>query len=387
MLIFHAILALGAVAALAWRPSCTSSAVLVATAAALEVALGESPGHALAVVVPLLAFLAAALTLAAVVDASGLTTRAATAVARLARGSVPGLFAAVCALCALLTAAVSLDGAVVLMVPLLVALDRRHAVPFAPLFLGVVTVANAASIAVPQGNPTNLVVMRSLGLSTASFLHHMVLPGLAATTVCASGIALYERRALSGRYLPPRVSRKEPLSRSERHAALMLGTAALAAWSAPLLGIEPWWPFAAAVALALLLQPETPRPTLPVRIVAQIGGLTVLVGALGLEPRTAASLSLGGVLALALLVGAAAALANNLPVSVSAAGLLAAGSPAYAASIGLALGALATPQGSVASLLARDLAGSRAPPLSTRRLAPLALAALLTAAVLVWSGL
>jgi len=83
----------------------------------------------------------------------------------------------------------------------------------------------------------------------------------------------------------------------------------------------------------------------------------------------------------------AAALANNLPVSASATALLAAGPAAYAASIGLAVGALATPQGSVATLIATDLAGPDAPALRLRRLAPLAAAAVLFGTLLLWTTL
>ena len=64
-----------------------------------------------------------------------------------------------------------------------------------------------------------------------------------------------------------------------------------------------------------------------------------------------------------------------------------AGPAAYAASIGLAIGALATPQGSVATMIATDIAGPDAPPLPMRRLAPLAAAAVLIATLLLWTTL
>jgi hypothetical protein len=67
---------------------------------------------------------------------------------------------------------------------------------------------------------------------------------------------------------------------------------------------------------------------------------------------------------------------------VWAASLLAAGPAAYAATIGLAVGALATPQGSVATLVASDLAGGRRELLSARRLAPLAAVGMLVACAL-----
>jgi len=111
-----------------------------------------------------------------------------------------------------------------------------------------------------------------------------------------------------------------------------------------------------------------------------------VVVALAVVPRRAAH-KLAGLLAVAIGIGAASALANNLPVSASASALLAAGPAAYAATIGLAVGALATPQGSVATLIATDLAGPNAPPLPLRRLAPVAGAAVFVATLLLWTTL
>src|SRR6266487_1780075 len=141
MLSAHVILALLAVAALAWRPRSGLAALGVAAAGAIDVALGTPIAPALEMVAPLLTFLTAALTLAAVVERSGLAARAAQALASAAHGSAFALYALVCALCALLTAVVSLDGAVVLMVPILITLAHRSRTIFAPLFLGVVAVA------------------------------------------------------------------------------------------------------------------------------------------------------------------------------------------------------------------------------------------------------
>src|SRR3954454_11286602 len=154
MLTLHLILALAAAGGLAWRPASAGSAVAVGAIAAVELALGASAGPALAVVVPLVAFLSAALTLAALVERSGLALRTAEVLAGSAGGSVLRLYLLTCLLCAVLTAIVSLEGANVLAVPILLRLARRDGAPLAPLFLGAVLVANAASMAVPQGNPT-----------------------------------------------------------------------------------------------------------------------------------------------------------------------------------------------------------------------------------------
>src|SRR5689334_19656396 len=122
MLIFHVILAAVAVGALALRPNAAASLAVGAGAAALDVLLGTDVWPAVVTVLPLACFLTAALSLAALVERSGLCDRAAAALARRAGGRCLPLYALVCALCAALTAIVSLDGAVVLMVPLVLTL-------------------------------------------------------------------------------------------------------------------------------------------------------------------------------------------------------------------------------------------------------------------------
>src|SRR5581483_10051751 len=246
-----------------------AAALGVVAAGAVDVGLGAPLAPALAQIAPLVAFLAAALSLAALVERSGLAERAAAALAAWARGNGLALYGLVCAVCAVLTAIVSLDGAVVLMVPVLMALRRRAGIELAPFLLGVVAVANAASVAVPQGNPTNLVVIDRLGLSSAGFLAHMLIPGIAAALICGGGVALAHRRTLARPYH----STADPharLTRAEGHAVAALAGAALVAWLAPLAGVAPWWPFAGAVALALALRREW--PVVPWRIAAQVGG-------------------------------------------------------------------------------------------------------------------
>jgi hypothetical protein len=70
----------------------------------------------------------------------------------------------------------------------------------------------------------------------------------------------------------------------------------------------------------------------------------IVARALGLHPPSPTALTLPTLLLVALGTGAVAALINNLPASVWAASLLAAGPLAYAAAIGLAVGALAAPK-------------------------------------------
>jgi Na+/H+ antiporter NhaD/arsenite permease-like protein len=386
MLIVHAILAAIALAALAVRPRSAGATLAALAAACVDVLLGAPFGPALDIVAPLTAFLAAALTLAALVERSGIADRAAQALAARAGGSALALYALVCATCAILTAAVSLDGAVVLIVPLLLVLSRRFGAPFAPLFLGAIVVANAGSIAVPQGNPTNLVVIDRLGLSPATFLAHMLVPGLAAAAIGAAGIAFSERRTLAPR-IPVAQPDRTPLSAKERHALVALVAAAASAWAAPLFGIAPWWPFVGVVAIAVLATGQRPRPIVPWRVAGQVAALVVVTGALHLGVPAAPRVALPGLLLVAIAVATASALANNLPVSVSAAGLLAAGPSAYAAAVGLAVGSVATPHGSVATLIAAQLAGADAPPQRARLFAMLAAAGVVAATALLWATL
>lgn len=387
MLIIHASLAAIAVVALALRPRSWQSAAIVAAIALLELALGAPVDGTVAVIAPLAAFLTAALTLAAIMSETGLIEAVAERLARYGGGRNIVLYLLVCALCALLTAVISLDGAIVLVVPLVLALHRRHRAPLAPSLLGVIAVANAASIAVPQGNPTNLVVISRLQISALVFSTRMLLPALLGTGLCVASLAFWYRHELRGRYEHRRGTAVAPLSGEQRRAAGLVVVAALLAWGAPLAGIEPWWPFIAVVAVAVVVRRRVRAIAVPWRITVQIAGLAIVIGSLGIAPPALNAVSIPVLLAVALGSGVVAATINNLPASVWAASLLSAGPVAYGATIGLATGALAAPHGSVATLLATDLAGDEAAVVSARRLAPLALGATMVATLVLGLGL
>ena len=123
MVIARLILAVLAIALIALRPRSSPAAFVLLVLATCDLALGGRTGPVLGVVVPLVLFLSAALSLARLVERSGLADRAARALTAIARGNALALYVWTCLLCAALTAAVSLDGAVVLMVPVL---DQRR---------------------------------------------------------------------------------------------------------------------------------------------------------------------------------------------------------------------------------------------------------------------
>lgn len=353
------------------------------------------PLHAaLSASVPLVCFLTAVIWLARVADATGLAGAIAGLLARAAGARAARVYAFVCVACALLTAALSLDGAVVVMVPVVLALVDRGA-PARPLLLATIGVANAFSIAVVQGNPTNLVVMAGLGLRPAAFDATMLAPGIAAALICAGAVALRERGRLRGNVSAAPVP---ALGRGAAVATAALALAGIGESVAPVAGVAPWWPacgvaVVAAAALAAAGVP-LPRPAVPWRIGLLV---TVLATALGAAADVTGladvRLPAGSVWALlAVTAGAAvvAAVVNNLPAAVAAGALLHSGPAAFAVLSGVSVGALAGARGSVATLLVRDLAGpAHAPAIRDGylRLWPVTAAAAASAATaLIWAS-
>lgn len=290
---------------------------------------------ALVATVPAVGFLLVALLAAAVAVNAGIPARLAAALAGASRGRPFVLYSLVCAATAAATATVSLDGAVVFLVPTVLELGRYGA-PRRPLLLGVVVVANAFSLALPEGNPTNLLVLGRLGVGAADYASRALPAGAAATLLCALAVAVLER---------------------DRLRAGVGETAAIA-------GPARFDRGAAAV----------------LRLAVQLSSLLVLLIPLAADVRVPEVGGLAAELAVAGAAAAAACVANNLP---AAAAVAAVGGPAaFAALAGLSVGALATEHGSVATLLAGDLAGTRA---YDRRLAPVAAAALALAVLLLWA--
>lgn len=331
-MVLHWIIAAIAVLLVAARPRSWAAAVAAASAALLV--NPSDVGAASRAAAPTAALLAVALGLSGLAVRLGFARWAATGLAGVASSSARRLFVLVCAVTALLTAAVTLDGAVVVMAPVLVDLHRRFGAPLRPLVLGTVAVANAFSLALPEGNPTNLVVIERLGLSLGHEARTMLLPGLVATLLCAAAVARAEREALG---LPLGSDSRSP---EPRQAPGLPGVA--------LLGLQ-------ILALLVALMPLGHPP---------LGGD-----------------GLPGLLAVALVASALAALANNLPASALVAAGLTAGPAAYAALVGLSVGALAVPRGSVATALAGELTGERP---HARVLVPAALTAAVAATVVVW---
>ncbi|MGN6378940.1 MAG: SLC13 family permease [Gaiellales bacterium] len=327
-------------------------------------------------------FLTAAMWMAAEADRCGLANRMAGVLERASAGRGARLYAGVCVATAGLTALLSLDGAVVVMLPALRALERRGAA-MRPLLLGTVAVANASSMALPQGNPSNLLVMSRMGLGAAGYTRAMLLPGMAATVIAAAAASRGAIRPMAPRSAG---AARRPLDRAERRVLIGLAAAGLLDAVAPFAGISLWWPLCATAGATRL---ATRGGTAPVRVpwrlcaavTAAAAALTGLVAALGLT-HVQPPHGLWGQVATALVIGAVASLVNNLALGGVLGGVLA-GPAGYAAAAGLAAGSLATWRGSVATMLALNgagPAGAAARRGYTRRWAPIAAAATVAAA-------
>jgi Na+/H+ antiporter NhaD/arsenite permease-like protein len=393
---FQVALALTVVVAIAAKPRSNMATWYALASVPLALLLGRaSPAtlrSSLATTVPLLLFLTSAFSLARLAADAGLADRLASLLKRAAKGRPLAAFALTCVVCAGLTATVSLDGAVVLMVPVVLALARNEQRLLQPLLLATVGTANAFSLAVPQGNPTNLVVMERLHIGPGAFLEHLLVPGLLATVVCAVTIAFAQRRSLTGKLAAPGSDESSPLTTAGRRALVILAAAALAGAVAPWLGIAPWWGLCAVAAVAFVERCRAGRPPrveIPWRIAAQVAALLVVFGPLaGSLTAPARAASPATLVAVSLAVAAIACVVNNLPGSVLVAGTIGApGLTAYASLTGLSVGALATPHGSVATLIALQRTDGEAIPASghVRVLLPAAALATAVAAASIWA--
>jgi Na+/H+ antiporter NhaD/arsenite permease-like protein len=324
----------------ATRPRSWAATGAAATLAATDVALLSAPvGAALSATAPMAAVLCAAVVVAGLTARVGLPVRLAGFLATAARDSASALLALVVAVTALLTALLTLDGAVVVMAPVVASLARRARVSLPSLVLVVVAVANAFSLALPEANPTNLVVMHRLGLAPWETPARTVLPATAATLLCVAAVAWAGRRERGGA-VPSAVEGGEGLP----------------------------------TAFALVLAG---------RACVQVASLLVVLLPVARDLHPAAPRALGSLIVVALACSTLAALANNLPASALVAVSVGAGPAAYAALAGLSIGALATPHGSVATLLAYDLAGVRR---HSRALAAASVLAVCVATLMIWAG-
>ena len=319
-----------------------------------------------------LLFLVGMMVLTAAVERSGLFDLLALRTARAARGSGVLLFLGIFGLGFAITALLSLDVTVLVLTPIVHALAVRLKIAPLPYLFICALIANVGSLLLPISNLTNLLAYGLLGLSFASFARLMLLPQFVALIPTIGLLYFLFRRQIPRTFdptdLPEGPEGAEP--RFLRLAALVLAAVLVALLLAGALG----WPIAAPALLggALMGGIAIRRGAATVPALARdvswsvlpfvIGMFTIIRGAerIWLGRLGGVNLGDGGLVDL-LVVGFASAfganLINNIPMIGALIGLLGNAAPparealALAALLGVNLGSIVTPFGSLATLL------------------------------------
>jgi len=321
-----------------------------------------SPSEALDVttrVAPVLLFLVGITVLAELAELAGVFDVAAHRAARSARGRTLLLFVLVVTLATVTTVVLSLDTTAVLITPVVLTLAQNLELDPVPFALATVWLANTASLLLPVSNLTNLLAVSRLDLTTTAYVGKLALPALVAVAVTVTFLLVWKGRALTGRYQPPAAA--VPSDR-----ILFVGTAIACALLVPalLLGV----PVAAAAtvcgglaaALFLWRRRSALRPGLvPWRLVLLVEGLFLVVeavGPLGLDDLLRQGL--GGSLQTAFVAAGGANLVNNLPAYLAVERVVP-HDQLLPLLLGVNLGPLITPWGSLATLLWADRCRAR----------------------------
>ncbi|MCU1589668.1 MAG: arsenite efflux rane protein ArsB [Frankiales bacterium] len=326
-------------------------------------------------VAPVLVFLVAVTVLAELADQAELFDVIATRAARIARGRVWLLYLLVLVLGTVTTVVLSLDTTAVLFTPVVLSLAVQLELPPLPFAFAAMWLANTASLLLPISNLTNLLAIDRLGLSPAQYAARMVLPSAIAVLVTWAALWVWHRRSLRGRL--PAVMVRAPGDPTLFVTALL---ACVLLVPALLLGVP--FPVAASAAASILVVAFAVRrrgalrwSLVPWRLVLLVEGLFLVVSALGPHGldtllRGAAGAGAGylGDLRLAGTAALGSNLANNLPAYL-ALERVAPHQQLLAVLIGVNVGPLVLPWGSLATLLWMDRCRARGVHIRLRQLA------------------
>lgn len=293
---------------------------------------------------PPFALVAGLLLVGAAAAREGVFAAAGAFVARVPGGALP-LLAGLLLVEAVVTAVLNLDTAVVFMTPVLLHVARHRGLAEGPFLYGAVFMANAASLLLPGANLTNLIVLSDEHVAGSTFASRLALPWVVAVALTIAFVAVVFRSDLA-----------HAAQGGAEHAVVRPRTGA------------------AAIAVSAVLVLVLARPALPV-IAVGIAAAALTRMRVREAVAAASPLLLGGVLALAVLLGTvardveslgtlvahagrwetawlaagAAVLVNNLPAAV----LLSAHLPAHprALLLGLDLGPNLAVTGSLSAVL------------------------------------
>ncbi len=326
---------------------------------------------------PILGFLVCITVVAELADGIGVFASIARGAARLARGSVVGLWLLVVGVAVLATAVLSLDTTAVLLTPVVLTLARQLRLNPAVFAYTAVWLANTASLFLPVSNLTNLLALSRLPHpGVPDFLALLWPAAVTSVVVTVAALALIFRRSLRGRYT---LGPSEPAA----HRGLLVLATVVCAGLGPafLLGVNVLVASAAAAAVLVVACVVARRDLLAWRLLPWplVLGVSVLFVLVQLAHDHGLGTVLGiaagqgqAWLALARVTGLGALGANvldNLPSYLALEP--AAGSPLRLAAllVGVNAGPLVTPWASLATLLWAARCRSAGVPVSWGRFA------------------
>ena len=351
------------------RPRGLPEALAAVPAAVILIAIGaisvRQAAQEVSGLAGVVAFLGAVLVLAKLCDDEGLFEAAGAAIARGRIGS-SGLLRRVFVVASLITAVLSLDAAVVLLTPVVLAAVRRLRTPVRPYAYATAHLANGASLLLPVSNLTNLLAFHTAGISFTRFTLLMALPWLGAV---ATLYVVFRWFFAADLRVQPEPEELGPPPRPPVFVLMVVGLTLAGFAVAQSAGVAPAW-VALAGAAVLAVRSLSRGHTSVVAIVRSVHpsflvfvlALGVVVQAVmlnGMDAAMSKVLSSGTELAALLAIAAIAALlanvVNNLPATLVLLPLVAPSGPVaiLAVLIGVNIGPNLTYVGSLSNLLWR----------------------------------
>jgi arsenical pump membrane protein len=351
------------------RPGGWPEALAAVPAAVILIAIGaisvRQAAEQLAGLSGVVAFLGALLVLAKLCDDEGLFEAAGAAITRGRVGS-GGLLRRVFVIAAVITAVLSLDAAVVLLTPVVLAAVRRLRTRMRPYAYATAHLANGASLLLPVSNLTNLLAFHQARISFTKFTLLMALPWLGAVAILYAVFWWFFAGDLR---VQPDPERLGPAPRPPVFVLVVVGLTLAGFAVAQSVGVAPAW--VALCGASVLAARSLSRGHTSVLDIARSAHLSflVFVPALGVVVRAVmlngmdramsavlpSGSGLPALLGIAAIAAVLANVVNNLPATLVLLPLVGPGGPVaiLAALIGVNIGPNLTYVGSLSNLLWR----------------------------------